>query len=589
MVSNGQESLLTFDINLMLGKALYHTYQPQLWYLIKKRDHLSGKEKNLVSAECFIKMKKAIALLGNALDKEHIDFEGSQLLDFALTSCSLDLNLLHLCGRCLLCRRGGQKLRKSHLWPNSILKRIYKAEYEGSNKPFLFGLHHSEPKSGRECTFYMFCPACEELLSQNGEEQFAKLLDSLQERPHEDHTYGSWLYNFAIGMMFRQLATESMSYFVNSQEVYNTFLLCRKHLFILKTKMHNKQLPPLSDSSKYQFQNMCRDAIGDVSVFMMRCNAKLASSKDNMISYFGEYCHCSGSVATCRLVDAKLDLSGRVHFVVIYCNGFHLLLQFEASKRFSVPDHFLIQRQPSELQHCTIPKEDVAPIPDGVWSVLRHFGAISFETRMDCYQAISELTVQKLSSTSSSTTQIDNKEENINPQLEVLHITDANSIHDTGPPVLTLPSFYSFNLLPNEYVVGVGKTPIQLPVGHKVVLHFFGKIDELLQTYLLCVNEEVLDFYVILVHSDAKSDLQLIEGVHISTEDEPKVVNFLFEERPNLEKLPHPFSIDEMQMIVGQQLPCLLYSKGIKGMPQLIHLIKCRRYVSMLVSILSLI
>ena len=196
----------------------------------------------------------------------------------------------------------------------------------------------------------MFCPSCEELLSQNGEEQFAKFLDCLREQPLENYTYGSWLYNFAIGMMFRQLSTESMSYFINSHEVYNTFILCRKHLFTLNTKMSNKILPPLSEASKYQFQRICMDATGDVSIFMMHCNAKLVSSKDEMIHYFGEYCHCSGSIATCQLVNAKLDLSGRAHFVVVYCNGIQFLLTFEASESFSIPRHFLIHQQPSESQ-----------------------------------------------------------------------------------------------------------------------------------------------------------------------------------------------------------------------------------------------
>lgn len=70
-----------------------------------------------------------------------------------------------------------------------------------------------------------------------------------------------------------------------------------------------------------------------------------------------------------------------------------------------------------------------------------------------------------------------------------------------------------------------------------------------------------------------------MEGVSISAEDEPKVIEFLLEDRSGLEKLPHPFSIDDMQVYVGEQVPSLLYSKGIKSMAQLQQLIKCRRYV----------
>ena len=578
LISVDQEAGFKSDIDLIFGKAMYHAYQPELWHLIKRRDYLSTEEQNLVSAECFVKIKKVISHLGNALDNENIDYEGSKLLDLALTACALDLNFLHLCGRCLLCRRGGQKLRKSHLWPNSILKRIYKSEYEGFKKPFLFRSH---PRSGKECTFYMFCPSCEELLSQNGEEQFAKFLDCLQEQPVESFTYGSWLYDFAIGMMFRQLATESMSYSVNSHKVYNVFLLCRKHLFTLSTKMNNKILPPLSETSKYQFQRICTDVFGDVSIFMMHCNVKLAKSKDEMTRYFGEYCHCCGSVATCRLVDAKLDLSGQVHFIVIYCNSVHFLLTFEASESLSIPRQFLIHQQPSESQLSAIPTKDVASsIPDGVWSVLRQVGAISLKSRMDCYQAISERTLQILNTPSHPSGQADSEKGSISHQFEMLHVAANDITHrDTGPPVLTLPSFYSFSLLPTNYQVGVGEKLIQLPMGHKVVLHISGSVDGLLQTCFLCVKEDTIDFYVIFIYNDAESGLQLMEGVSISAEDEPKVIEFLLEDRSGLEKLPHPFSIDDMQVYVGEQVPSLLYSKGIKSMAQLQQLIKCRRYV----------
>lgn len=326
--TDNQNSADAYDVNLIYGKALYHTSQPELWYLIKMRDSLIEKEIRQVSDECFVKMKEAILCLGNALDRKQIDSEGSRLLDYALNASALDLGYLGT--RCLLCRRGGQKLKNSHIWPNFILERIYKAELAGSTKPFLFGKNANRPKFGKECTFHMFCYRCEAMLSQNGEDQFAKFLDNLQKAPGDEHSYGSWLYSFAVSIVFRELATEAMSYVVNEQELYDAFLLCRKHLFTLSTRIGNCHHPPFSLEDKYQFQNLTTD--GDLAIYIMRCMAKQGSSRDKMIHYFSEYTYCSGTIATCRLSNAKLDPSGRVHFLQVYLNGFHFIVKFKASE-----------------------------------------------------------------------------------------------------------------------------------------------------------------------------------------------------------------------------------------------------------------
>jgi len=213
------------ELDLLHGKAMYHCCQPELRYLTVQEEILTQEELALVSNECISKLKVCISLLGKCLDKEAIDEEGSELLDYALMACAAEFDCLDQCSRCLLCRRGCQKLKKSHIWPNAILKRIYKADYEGTTKSFLFGKQRNKPKNFKECTIHMFCLTCERLLSQNGEEQFAKLLDSAQGQPSSTQmTYGKWMYDFAVGMVFRLLTSESISYFVNRQEIYNSFL-----------------------------------------------------------------------------------------------------------------------------------------------------------------------------------------------------------------------------------------------------------------------------------------------------------------------------------------------------------------------------
>ncbi len=561
------------EINLLIGKALYHTSQPELWHLIKRGDCLMEKEIRLVSHECSVKMKEAIFYLGSSLDNKHIDSEGSRLLDYALNASTLDLGYPGT--RCLLCRRGGQKLKKSHLWPNFVLERIYRAELAGITKPFLFD---NKPKFGKGCTFHMFCQRCEAMLSQNGEDQFARLLDSFQRAPDDEHSYGNCLYDFAVGILFRVLTTESMSYVVNEQELYHTFLLCRKHLFTLPTKIGSCLYPPLSEEESYQFLNLCEDATtgsSDLSIYVLRSMAKQASSKDEMIHFFGEYCYCAGTVATCHLGNAKLDLSGRVHFLQVYLNGFHFLVKLKASESFPIGTNFMIQQQPSSK--CFLPKEDVNSVPKGMWSVFRQLGSMVFNQRMSFYETISDLALSSLVKTESSafSEQLDLK-----PQIAIDEV-DASILDNSTS--LNLPAIYRFNLLPKDFFIDRTKPselPLQLPKSHKIVLHLSGKSGDLLMTYFLCTNRspDTQSFYLIFVYSDESgSGLQIMDGVHITSEDVPVVTSFLFEDRPRMGKLPHPFSIETMHVLIDRQLPSLLYSKGIKSMKQLIHLLHCRR------------
>ena len=109
----------------------------------------------------------------------------------------------------------------------------------------------------------------------------------------------------------------------------------------------------------------------------------------------------------------------------------------------------------------------------------------------------------------------------------------------------------------------------------KVVTHFTAQGDDLLMTYFLCMNGK--SAYIIIVHYDGKTDQQIIDGVHILTDEEPTVSGFLLENRPGMENLPRPFTLDELQMVIDEQLPSWLSCKGIKSLSQLVHLVECRR------------
>ena len=100
--SPDQELLLA---KLLKGKAKFHGYQPVLRYLMENKHYLSKQDMTLLIQKCFGQMKDAINLLGDVLDSQCIDSEGSKLLDFAMMDCIRETNQLNQCKRCLLCRR----------------------------------------------------------------------------------------------------------------------------------------------------------------------------------------------------------------------------------------------------------------------------------------------------------------------------------------------------------------------------------------------------------------------------------------------------------------------------------------------------
>ena len=235
-------------------------------------------------------------------------------------------------------------------------------------------------------------------------------------------------------------------------------------------------------------------------------------------------------------------------------------------KLYTISDKFLACTIDDQ---CPLPSEDLSAIPEGVWSVIRHLGTIAFASRMDTYQVMSEKTLQMVSSTVSS--HHDEHPVQKESTLEVLHHYTSDVVVDSKPFV-NLSCLHCFSFLPKDYVV---RKDVQLPKGHMVVTHFTAHGNDLLITYLLCMNGK--SAYVIIDHYDGRADQRIIDGVYISNDAKPKVSGFLLESRSGMESLPRPFTLDELQMMIDEQLPSWLRFKGIVSLPQLVHLVECRR------------
>ena len=185
-------------------------------------------------------------LLGKAHDYHYIDTEGSKLLDFAMLDYLREANKLGDCNRCMLCRNWAE-LRSSHVVPFSVLNELSTDRITDRNKQVMFTADYSLKKpitkrSARQIAHKMLCGACENRLSLNAETSFCnEFFKPITHRSNDSIPYGEWLYHFCVSMVFRGLSHHSISNWPNSSELYNVFLLCRKHLMSLP---YRKQTEP---------------------------------------------------------------------------------------------------------------------------------------------------------------------------------------------------------------------------------------------------------------------------------------------------------------------------------------------------------
>jgi len=240
------------------GKALAHLHQIQLFQIMMQSGldvAVPLKGGNLVD-QCAKTAKAAVIDLGFALDHEVLDKKGSYLMDIAMLHFLRIKNQLRDCNRCLLCRRRGVKLKDSHISPKFVLREGLKQEKKTLQKLGIaeFDEGHLYSMSGRftahtpnTATFTMLCGRCEQVLSQNGEDQFKKdilpLFFSANDEVQQTAKYDSSLYSFCLGIVFRFFAHNTFIAFCNASEIYSLLVACRRHLLSLPVK-YSEADPP---------------------------------------------------------------------------------------------------------------------------------------------------------------------------------------------------------------------------------------------------------------------------------------------------------------------------------------------------------
>ena len=213
------------------GKALYYVFT------FEKRSLKKNVSKNSF-ALCYNKANEAINLLGLTIDSG-VDKVAERHLDqvhFDYIRYTRSPNLV----RCLLCRKK-RKLKASHVWPNSVLKHLWKCMSSSKKQAFSVSWkNYGSLQTAKQLTFPMLCENCEKLLNCSCENKFKVEFFSRLYDP-EDYDklgraqsiqYGDYLYRFCLSIIFRALPLidSTISQMGNADDIYNLFAICRELL-----------------------------------------------------------------------------------------------------------------------------------------------------------------------------------------------------------------------------------------------------------------------------------------------------------------------------------------------------------------------
>ena len=361
--SEHEEDPIFIKSKVLKGKAEFYSYKRKLQYLLLNPNIRLTKEGRFVVDEILSAMKWSISLLGEGLDQHSLDEEGSRLLDWAMIDCFSVFNQLNKCRRCLMCREKGD-LKRSHIIPEFILKSLQGGENE---RDFIFGLDKHKLKSVGECYYYMLCERCEELLCQNGENDFKVKFPSSGEIK-----YFSWLFSFCAGLIIRNMsATLQFPMHFNDEQVYQILLHCRRHLLQLPVKFGGKLSSP-SELIQRQLEDLSARVKGSFDIYLFM--SPLASEQDFGGVFQVPYPDAAFSLSRDKQLDSKrIDFNGHARFFCLWCGPITLIIQFDPSlaslkgKGF----HLTSERSTSDSVY-SIPSEEnkVKLLPVGLLKLL---------------------------------------------------------------------------------------------------------------------------------------------------------------------------------------------------------------------------
>ena len=561
------------QVQLLKGKAMFYMYQPKIFYLMKHRQELQKLEVKLLEAECFATINETIQVLGYAFDLGYLDSEGSKLFDWAMMDCIREINQLNLCRRCLMCR-ASKNLRRSHIWPKFALQQMSSTHTEMSNnrkssKKFTFGFEKHKIKSAGECWFWMLCGHCEEIMSQNAENDFS--IHFPKEIAPQTVTYDTWFFNYSCAILLRTIAFVKFPRCFNDDEIYYTFVYCRNHLLSLQVRIGGLE----ADSTKHKLWQYCSKSL-DLKPYVFILPSNIIMQETNIVIQPG-IASCNW-LAPHRLLDGWRDFSGFSHFFAACCNHVCIVIKYSPSSSCYIPERYEIKLTGGtyviENDH-----ERISAIPNGLWMLWNRMVLLDNESLSGIMRDLSTGAAKKLLSGRmapmkgllSNFAEVSLSEE----------VGDDNAVQVPHP----MTSTKQLNFLPAEFMLAdaglcTTQRKINFPEGHQVLCHdnFKG-----FKESLLCFigigasNVYPLDKpYLVFIISSQENKVEYLDGAFLTMSDEGNIQLsefFLNHEVANVVRS----NFGEYHEVVVYASKILLMKFGVGTLPSLLHFLQCRR------------
>jgi len=443
---------------LLKGKALFYMYQPKVCYLMKHRQELQKVEVKFLENECFAAIKETVQTLGYALDLGYLDSEGSKLLDWAMMDCIRETNRLNLCKRCLMCR-SSKNLRRSHIWPKFALQRmsnVHTSATTESSKRFTFGLEKHHLKSAGECWFWMLCGQCEEIMSQNAENDFS--VHFPKEITAQTVMYKSWLFNYCCAVLLKTLAFVKFPRCFNDDEIYYTFVYCRNHLLSLKVRIGDTEME--TDSTKHKLWQYCTKS-SELKPYIFIMPSTLVMQETNAVIQPG-IISCNW-LAPHRLLDGWRDFSGFSHFFAACCSHICIVIKFSPSSSCHIPEQYEIALTGGIY---TIEDEHhrISSIPNGLWMFWNRMVLLDNVNLSKLMRELSTGGAKKLLSSKQLGMKI------LLPDFDQLTLSELSGVDTAVQVPCPLTSVKQLNFLPGEFFLAESITILKRPTSLYYVL-----------------------------------------------------------------------------------------------------------------------
>ena len=536
------------------GKSYFHLYRREQ-QLLQETSTLSPKEYHLQRQSVHIKMKKAISALSaveDATQSSHDhDGEVSRFLDITMVDCACLMNGLKEVGRCLLCQKKA-KLLKSHLCPESILRAFASGLGKTKNQR-VFNLsffQEGDKKSPHMISKWLFCEKCEHILNKDGEVHFLPMFfnkiynTSNPSQPMEEMhiRYDEWLYRFAVGILFRGLVNEAINSFMNSEEIYSIFAMCRKLLL-----------------NQGSLQTVHRPVVHLlVSPVKPETNAGFIGHVHNAAFLFA---------LTSRDLKTGLKEIPRVaHFFLARIGILNFLLLFECADKTIMPQESILHAGQSSFR---VPPDHERTTPQGIVQILEDLAVTTQKNFLE-----TTTTLAKGMSLNQTEAPQDSEKQtfHILPGVE----DDAYRLEGFIPTNVSLDNPQELNLLPKGMVVNHSKQTVAVSKDDTILLHGTFQVEiegqgEYEVTLFLArslSSDHSVDYpYVIFDYHKPGLTIQL--GVIIS-QDTLMPIRLLCDKDPKV-YLPSIAKQLRVAEHVRRMVPALLKIKGLKTYATILH------------------